>query len=250
MAHYGTLRSASITEPDEDIRGAHLYDQNDDKLGKIDDVIFDHSSGDIRYVVVDTGGWLSSHKFIVSRDRLRASARHQDDFETDMTKKQVESLPPYDESDLKSESKWSDYEGRYRSKWVADPVMHRAETDRNVTPTTYQAMGNIDSESAAAAQGHGGSPVPKMRPASSARREGVSESEMAASESPTGRIVPAGADTVVISNSAVGIGGRWDTFQSRLRERRREAGSACDTCAGGSWQKDESDDAGTLRKAV
>jgi hypothetical protein len=30
-------------------------------------------------------------------------------------------------------------------------------------------------------------------------------------------------DSVVISNSAVGIGGRWDTFQSRLRERRKNA---------------------------
>jgi hypothetical protein len=28
--------------------------------------------------------------------------------------------------------------------------------------------------------------------------------------------------SVVIGNSAVGMGGRWDTFQSRLRERRTE----------------------------
>ena len=35
----------------------------------------------------------------------------------------------------------------------------------------------------------------------------------------TDRAVPAGTDSVVISNSAVGIGCRCDTFQSRLRER-------------------------------
>ena len=127
---------------------------NDEKLGKIDDVIFDHSSGNIRYVVVDTGGWLSSKKFLVPADGLRASAKHENDFETNLDKRQVESFPPYDETDLDSESKWAGYEGRYRSKWVADPVLHRAETDRNITPTTQQTSGNPVSERAAAqAQG-------------------------------------------------------------------------------------------------
>ena len=82
-------------------------------------------------MVVDTGGWLSTKKFIVPADRLRASAKHEDDFAVDLTKEQVESFPPYKETDVESDEQWSDYEGRYRSKWEADPVMHRAETDRN-----------------------------------------------------------------------------------------------------------------------
>ena len=135
MAHYGTLKDARIADASEDIRGSHLYGTNDEKLGKIDDVIFDHSSGSIRYVVVDTGGWLTTKKFLVPADRLRVSAKHTDDFEASLDKRQIESFPPYNESDLNSDSKWADYEGRYKSKWVADPVMHRAETDRNVTPT-------------------------------------------------------------------------------------------------------------------
>ena len=49
----------------DDIRGANPYGRDDSKLGTIDDVIFDHSSGAIRYIVVDTGGWLSTKKFIV-----------------------------------------------------------------------------------------------------------------------------------------------------------------------------------------
>src|SRR5215467_14615848 len=135
----------SFVEDGEDIRGSHLYGISDEKLGKIDDVIFDHSTGEIRYVVVDTGGWLKSKKFVVPAGALRASAKHEDDFETGLSKQQVESLPPYDESDLESESKWSGYEGRYRSKWVSSPVMHRAETDRNITPTTQQITGNASS---------------------------------------------------------------------------------------------------------
>src|SRR5215475_12675324 len=134
MAHYGILRNAAISDTAEDIRGSHLYGTNDEKLGKIDDVVFDHTSADIRYVVVDTGGWLTSKKFIVPAEQLHSSAKHEDDFEVSLTKQQIENFPPYNESDLESESKWNSYEGKYLAKWVAHPVMHRAETDRNITP--------------------------------------------------------------------------------------------------------------------
>lgn len=244
MAHYGILRGTPIAESREDIRGAHLYGVDDEKLGKIEDVIFDHSSGDIRYVVVDTG-WLSSKKFIVPAERLRASAKHEDDFESDLTKEQVESFPPFKESDLDSEAQWKDYEGRYRSKWVANPVMHRAETDRNVTPTTQQQTGNISSERAEA-EAHGLKTGPRRAPVST----GLTKADLEAAEAPTERAVPAGTDSVVISNSAAGIGGRWDTFQSRLRERRKQAVATCNTCAGESATKRGSESADTLRKAV
>jgi hypothetical protein len=244
MSHYGTLKETRFADASDDIRGSQLYGLNDEKLGKIDDVIFDHSTGVIRYVVVDTGGWLASKEFIVPANGLRASAKHSDDFEVSLTKNQIESFPPYDDSVLESERKWADYEGRYRSKWVADPVMHRAETDRNITPTTQQALGNISSEQAAAEE-HGYAPrseVPLSR--------GAQRADLEAASSVTGRTVPAGTDAVVINNSAVGIGGRWDTFQSRLRERRKEAVAHCDTCSGESAVKRGSESVDTLRKAV
>ena len=78
--------------PQKTFAGSKLYGLNDEKLGKIDDVIFDHFTGVISYVVVDTGGWLSTKKFIVPADRLRASAEHKDDFAADLTKAQVEAF--------------------------------------------------------------------------------------------------------------------------------------------------------------
>lgn len=243
MAHYGILRDATVAESAEDIRGSHLYGVNDEKLGKIDDVVFDHSSGDIRYVVVDTGGWLHSNKFLVPAERLRASAKHEDDYQVDLNKDQIESFPAYNESDLESEDKWADYENRYRAKWVTDPVQHRDRTDRNVTPTTYQTTGNLNSERAEAAV-HG-TPPPRPAPAAS-----TSSADLEAARTPTERVVPAGTDTVVIANSANGIGGRWDTFQSRLRERRAQVVSRCETCSGMSATKRGSESATTLRKAV
>src|SRR5437764_8737169 len=136
MSHSGLLRDYQFHESAEDVRGSALYGVDDDRLGKIDDVIFDHSNGLIEYAVVDTGGWLRTKKFIVPANRLRPSLKHEDDFSADLTKEQIESFPPYSESHFESQEGWSDYEKRYRSHWETSPVMHRAESDRNVTPTT------------------------------------------------------------------------------------------------------------------
>jgi hypothetical protein len=239
MSHYGLLGNHQFVEAAEDIRGTTLYGRDDEKLGKIDDVIFDHSTGNVGYVVVDTGGWLTTKKFVVPADRLRASAEHENDFTSDLTKEQIESFPPYQESDLDSADRWADYESRYRSKWETKPVMHRAETDRNVTPTTQQLQGNPSSIKAA----EGGAEPALAHGA-------VDRESLDAASAPTGRIVPAGSDSIVIENTAVGIGPRWDTFQARLRERRKEAASACSTCTTGSATKRGSESADTWKKAV
>jgi hypothetical protein len=159
---------------------------------------------------------------------------HENDFEVGLTKEQVESFPPYDEKDLESDKRWSDYEGRYRSKWESGPVMHRTGTDRNITPTTKQMQGSP------AGAGTGTSTSGWTVHSKSADTEATART--------TDRIVPAGTDTVVISTSASGIGGRWDTFQSRLRERRKEAAVGCKTCSAGPVSDRES--AATERKAV
>jgi hypothetical protein len=234
MAHYGTLRNFRFSGQDaDDIRGSHVYGLNEEKLGKIDDVIFDHATADIRYVVVDTGGWLSSKKFLVPADRLQSSSEHKDDYQVSLTKNQIESFPPYNESDVPSPEKWGDYENRYRSKWETGPVMHRVATDRNITPTTAQ----MTQGTGATGPGIGGAQTRVSR----------ADSEAAAESA---RVVPAGTDSVTIANSASGIGGHWDTFQSRLRERRKEAVLSCQTCSVGPASERGAESVATQRKAV
>jgi hypothetical protein len=240
MPHYGTLGSYRFATAAEDIRGSKLYGAEDKKLGKIDDVIFDHVTGTIQYVVVDTGGWLTHRKFIVPADYLRASVEHEGDFSSDLTKEGIESLPAYDETDLKSEEKWADYENRYRSKWEISPVMHRAETDRNISPTTQQLEGN---RSSLEASGSNSGSLNEMDGS-------ATTSDVEAASTMSERIVPAGTDSVVISNSAVGIGGRWDTFQARLRERRKEVVGACPSCSVGPASLRGSESATTEKKAI
>jgi hypothetical protein len=208
MAHLGILRDYRFSDSEAagaDIRGAHVYGLNDDKLGKIDDVIFDHASADIRYVVIDTGGWLSSKKFVVPAGRLRASGKHADDFQVDLDRTQVQKFPPYNEQDVESSRRWADYEGRYRSKWASGPVMHREATDRNITPTTAQ----MTQGTGAAGPREGGAPT-------------TAEINR--------RIIPATSDEVQIDVSPNGIGPRWSNFVDRLRERRKEVVSACAAC--------------------
>jgi len=144
MARYGTLGDYRFSDTQEaalDIRGAKVYGPKDQKLGEIDDVVFDEATGALIFVVVDTGGWLASKRFVVPPSEIRPSLQHADDFLVDLTKEQIEAFPAYDEKELTSEEQWADYEQRYCMKWVESPVMHREATDRNITPTTKQQVG-------------------------------------------------------------------------------------------------------------
>jgi sporulation protein YlmC with PRC-barrel domain len=230
MAHYGRLRDYNFLDNDSgeaanDIRGANVFGPDGKKLGKIDDVIFDHTTGHIHYIVINTGGWLSVKRFIVPPQQLQASSEHKDDFVINVTNDQIERFPPYDDSAVESEGKWRDYESRYQESWVSGAVEHREGGDHNVTPTAYEMPaqpGSLGSE--------------------------LSPHEIA--NATPDRFIPAGADEVVIQNSAVGIGSRWSTFEDRLRNRRRDITSQCETCraesATGTASERERDE---LRKA-
>jgi hypothetical protein len=205
MAHYGTLRDYRFNDVDEatdDVRGSKVYGPDDEKLGKIDDVIFDHMTGQIQYVVIATGGWLSSNKFVVPPQTLRPSFDHEDDFTVYLTKEQIETFPPYNEADLESDDKWSDYDGRYRSQWESNPIMHRVATDRNITPTTKQ---QIDAGSGTLGL----------------TDDGEDEADL--------DVTPMRTEASVVVDPS-GPSRRWDTFEDRLRQRRQEIVSFCATC--------------------
>lgn len=201
MARYGTLGDYRFSDTQEaalDIRGAKLYGPKDQKLGDIDDVVFDEATGAIVFVVVDTGGWLTSNKFVVPPQEIRPSLQHEDDFLVDLTKEQIEAFPPYDGKTLTSEEKWAEYEKWYRSKWVEKPVMHREATDRNVTPTTMQQVG----------AGSG-----TISSASSA--DDTADIDTGVEPSPVHNEA-----TMQVSTSGPTL--RWTAFEDTLRQRREE----------------------------
>jgi sporulation protein YlmC with PRC-barrel domain len=122
---YGTLRDYHFSDQAEDIRGSAIYGSDDEKLGKIDDVIFDQNTGRIQHVIVDTGGWLSSRKFLVPADRLSAYEREEGGFLVNLTKAQIERFPTFNEDVISSEDRYRDYESRYWSSWPEESSSSR-----------------------------------------------------------------------------------------------------------------------------
>src|ERR1700757_4785108 len=107
MPHYGILREQRF-EDLEDVRGAEVYGVNDEKLGTIDDVVFNHSTGNIRYIVLKTGGLFTRKRVMVPVNRVQPYGNHTDKFYAELDKERLEMLPEFDDEALKSEKGWDD----------------------------------------------------------------------------------------------------------------------------------------------
>jgi sporulation protein YlmC with PRC-barrel domain len=146
MAIYSNMRdykfSGTNSEVD-DIRGADVYSAADDeKLGTVKDVIFDSRSGELSYLVVDSGGWFSDERFLVPARQLSMRDEHGDDFVVNMSRDQIGRLPKYDEKDLESEERWGDYDKRYAEAIRSDGgVIHREGSNRLITPEATEVAG-------------------------------------------------------------------------------------------------------------
>ena len=251
MAHYGRLGDYRFSSDVDDVRGANLYGTNDDKLGKIDDVIFDHATGTIQYVVVDTGGWLITKKFLVPADRIRPYAKDEDDFVIDATKQQIEALPKYDEDAMKSEADWSSHHNRYREAWGSGPVLHREGSIHSITPEASQmpaADGSgLGDEALTPTRIAGKFPETandanklRMRPASAVRSEDSrlpgafvpQEKPTLASEEAEERAAQRDhlIDPDQVYRSEQQRNPRWTAFEDLLRRNRVDVTATCRSC--------------------
>lgn len=135
MAIYGNLKGYQFDNNADDIRGADVYGANGEKLGEIDDVIFDSLSGELKYVVIDTGGWLTSHRFIVPALQLTIREEGDEDYHINLTREQIERFPEYDEKALASDDQWTSYERNYQKSIDTEgDVMHVKDSTRMITP--------------------------------------------------------------------------------------------------------------------
>jgi sporulation protein YlmC with PRC-barrel domain len=130
---YTTLRDYRFDKDIEDIRGSSVYGPGDEKIGKIDDVIFDSNTGQIRYLVVDTGGWLKSRRFVVPPEELKPSVEHENNFMVNLTKAQIERFPALDEKVLEDKQKFDEYDTSYRSSWTQPTETRKPMTNARLT---------------------------------------------------------------------------------------------------------------------
>lgn len=254
MAHFGVLREHRFSEDVDDIRGAKLYGADDEKLGTIKDVIFDHATGTIQYAVVDTGGWLSSKEFLVPADRIHSYAKDEDDFAIDATKQQIEALPRYDEGAMKTDADWKNYDQSYREAWGSGPVLHKEGSTHTITPDASEMPAGrgsgMSDESYTPERLAGKFPEAsadpsklRMRPAASARAEDTrlpgsfvpEDKPIAASEErdwqATANPVQAQRDHLTDPGDIYASRSpRWSAFEDHLRRNRVDVTVGCRTC--------------------
>ena len=223
MAHYGTLRDFEFPGEVDDIRGSTVYDLEGQKIGKIDDVVLDHGTAQIKYAVVDSGGWLHSHKFLVPADRIKPCGEDEDEFTVGVTKQQVESFPAYDEKKLEREEDWKAYEDEYKRGWHDGPVQHRHGTDRDITPTPAEMSVSPEADREA-------SEIEASRDVTPERLE----SKFPVAEEGGGKIRMEPTESERVENAAYGtapLSGRWGRFQESVRENRDDILSQCLSCS-------------------
>ncbi|MGC2741806.1 MAG: PRC-barrel domain-containing protein [Candidatus Angelobacter sp.] len=152
MPHYGVLRDHKMEDVD-DLRGAEVYGVNDEKLGTIDDVIFDHSSGDIRYIVLKTGGLFSKKRIMVPGNRVEPYGNHEDKFYAELDKERLEMLPEFNDETLKTEGDWAKFEKDYEKRWNDGAVMYNKKTGRIITAPHEEEVGPAIGSRSAPASG-------------------------------------------------------------------------------------------------
>ena len=120
-----------------DPTGKTAYGVNEDKIGKIDGALVEDTTGRIRYLIVDAGGWFSSKEVLVPAGLARIVG--DDVFFDSLTKSQVEAMEVYDHDYQYS---YKEQYERDRQSFVADtvPVEERME----IADTAYNAPSTLE----------------------------------------------------------------------------------------------------------
>lgn len=99
-----------------DPTGKSAYGANEEKIGKIEGALVEDTTGRIRYLIVDAGGWFSSKEVLVPAGLARIVG--DDVFFDSLTKSQAEAMEEYDH----------DYQYSYKEQFEKDRQSFIADT--------------------------------------------------------------------------------------------------------------------------
>lgn len=107
-----------------------VYASDDDKVGSVEDGLFDSETGQFRYLIVDTGLWIFGKKVLLPIGRTRFDNGQQRVYVDGLSKEQVENLPKYDGSTSVDYDYEESVRGIYRGNAVSQsaPVSGTAYT--------------------------------------------------------------------------------------------------------------------------
>jgi len=92
---------------------SYKLDGRDGEIGKIRELFFDDRHWTIRYLVADTGNWLTGRQVLISPYALVALHKDKQNIEIDLTKKQIEDSPSLSTDEPVSRQFESAYYGYY-----------------------------------------------------------------------------------------------------------------------------------------
>jgi hypothetical protein len=111
----------------------------DGEIGKVHSFLFEDRSWAIRYLVVDTGGWLRGRRVLIAATALERPDWHTHIFPVELTKQQVRNAPDIDtnkpisrqhEAELHSYYNWAPYWGTGYGAAVFTGAPLREEQDQ------------------------------------------------------------------------------------------------------------------------
>jgi len=113
------------------------YGINEEKIGKIEGALVEDTTGRIRYLIVDAGGWFSSKEVLVPAGLARIVG--DDVFFDSLTKTQVEAMDEYDH----------DYQYSYKEQYEKDRQAFTADTlpaeeRMDITENAYEAPNTLE----------------------------------------------------------------------------------------------------------
>ena len=139
------IRLQDIQATQRDLIGDDYYDPthktaygvNEEKIGKIDGALVEDTTGRIRYLIVDAGGWFSSKEVLVPAGLARIVG--DDVFFDSLTKSQVEAMEQFDH----------DYQYSYKEQYENDRKAFVADTipteeRMEFTDTNYDAPNTLE----------------------------------------------------------------------------------------------------------
>ncbi len=104
------MQTTSDVISSDRVEGTSVYNATGDKLGTIDDLMIDKVSGQVRYAVMEFGGFLGmgADRYPVPWNMLKYDTS-QEGYVVPLDKSQLEGAPRYDDDNI------PDYDDTYRT---------------------------------------------------------------------------------------------------------------------------------------
>lgn len=117
----------------DDVKGFGVYTEADEKIGSVSDVLVDEE-GHFRYLVVDLGFWIFGKKVLLPVGLSRIDYNADRVYATNITRKQAEDLPEFNERTVTD----YDYEERVRNVYRSS---YNTPVDADYAVSTPEAIG-------------------------------------------------------------------------------------------------------------